>query len=264
MSQRQYHIDAAPGDVADHILLVGDPDRAQSVANQFDSIRYSNSHREYRLHTGRHEGLDVTVVCVGMGAGSMEIGVVELCQIVEQPTFIRCGSCGALQPGLDLGDLVIAQGAYRLESASLGFVGEGYPAFAHAEAVIALCQAAEESGATHHVGVTATASGFYGAQGRTAPGFPPRDPESVERLAAQGVLNLEMEASCLFTLAAMRGARAGAVCAVYANRPQDTFIEQPAMGEAEERCFKVGLGALHHLAAMRKARGTRPHWHPGV
>lgn len=261
---RQYHIDAARGDVATPILLVGDPDRAASVADRFESIRFSNSHREYRIHTGLHNGLEVSVVCVGMGAGSMEIGVVELCQIVESPIFIRCGSCGALQPELQLGDLVITQGALRMESASLGFVQQGFPALAHAEAVIALCRAAEENGAQHHVGVTATASGFYGAQGRCPPGFVPRDPSALQGLADQGVLNLEMETSCLLTLAALRGLRAGAVCAVYADRREDTFVDAQQMALAESNCVEVGLGALHHLVRMQQERGGRPHWHDGL
>jgi uridine phosphorylase len=261
---RQYHIGCAPGDVAEHILLVGDPERADRVAERFDTRRFHTAHREYRVHTGSHRGLEVSVVCVGMGSGSMEIAVVELCQITQAPTLLRVGSSGALQPEIDLGDLIISQGALRMEQASLGYVDPGFPAFAHAEVVIALCRAADELGHAHHVGVTATASGFYGSQGREVPGFLPRDPDVLDRLARQGVKNLEMETSCLLTLAAVRGVRAGAVCAAFANRPRNQFIDEADMGLAEQRSIDVGLTALHHLARMRAEAADKPHWHHGL
>jgi uridine phosphorylase len=261
---RQYHLAAAPGDVAEHVLLVGDPERAERAAARMQRVRFRAAHREYVVISGEHQGLDVSVVCVGMGAGSMEIAVVELCQITEQPTFIRAGSSGALQGDIALGDLVISQGALRLESASLGYVEAGFPALAHAEAQIALVRAAEERGAPFHVGITATAAGFYGAQARSVGPLSPRDASLLTRLSQQGVKNLEMEASCLLTLATLHGARAGCVCAIFANRVAGTFISPEAMGPAEERVVDVGLAALHHLARMARERGPRPLWHDGL
>lgn len=261
---RQYHIGAAPGDVAEYVLLVGDPERAERAAERFDHVRFSAERRDYRIYTGVHDGLEVSVMCTGMGAGCMEIAVLELCQIVERPTLIRAGSSGALQPEMELGELVITQGALRMENASLGYVDAGYPAFAHAEAQLALVRSAEEHGSRYHVGVTATAPGFFGAQGRNVPGFPPRIPNLVAELAQQGVKNLEMEASCLLTLAALRGLRAGVVCAVYATRYEGAFIDEATKARAEEALVSVGLTALHHLDRMQRAKGARAHWHDGL
>jgi len=261
---RQYHIGAAPGDVAQYVLLVGDPERAELAAARFTDVRFQVSRRDYRIITGHHEGRELSVMCVGMGAGCMEIAVVELCQIVHRPTLIRAGSSGGLQPDLAPGDLVIAQGALRMESASLGYVDVGYPAFAHAEAQLALVRAAEEQRVRYQVGVTATAAGFYGAQGRAVPGFRARDATLLARLSEQGVKNLEMEASCLLTLAALHGLRAGVVCAVFANRQDGRFIADDAKLQAERDVVEVGLRALHHLARMQEERGDRPHWHDGL
>jgi uridine phosphorylase len=244
--------------------LVGDPERAERTAARFATIRFSTARRDYRIYTGEHEGLELSVMCVGMGAGCMEIALVELCQIVERPTMIRAGTSGALQPEIELGDLVISQGALRMESASLGYVDRGYPAFAHAEAQVALVRAAEENGARYHVGVTATAAGFYGAQGRNVPGFAPREPQLVARLAQQGIKNMDMETSCLLTLAALRGLRAGAVCAIYATRHEGVFIGEHEKASAEQALISVGLGALHHLARMERTTRGRPHWHDGL
>lgn len=261
---RQYHLGLAPGEVARNVLLVGDPSRAQLCADRLDAVRLTRTNREFVAHTGVHRGLELTVVGTGIGSENMEIAVVELCQCVEDPILIRAGTCGGLQPGLELGDLVISEAAYRLETTSLHFVGEGFPAFAHAEVLLGLVQAAETVGAAWHAGVTATAPGFYGAQGRTVPGFAPRDPHIVDALARQGVVNLEMEISCLLTLAALRRVRAGAVCTVFASRPRNTFIDAGDKRAAELRCVDVAMEAFHALAAMDEARGTRPRWHPGL
>ena len=261
---RQYHIGLAPGEVARHIMLVGDPARATRVAGMFDRIELERRNREYVSYTGEHQGLRMTVMGTGMGGGATEIAVVELCQVVDNPVMIRCGSAGALQSDMALGDLVVTTGALRLENTSQYFVDNGYPAVADPQAVLALAGAAEALGLRYHVGVTATAPGFYGAQGRRVPGFMPRDPEIVARLAAQGVKNLEMETSTLLTLASFRGFSAGAVCAIYATRHDNVFITPEQKDAAELACVRCGLGALHTLTAMAAARGERPIWHPGL
>jgi uridine phosphorylase len=261
---RQYHIGLAPGEVADAVLLVGDPARAERVARLFDAVELERRNREYVTYTGVRRGRRLSVVATGMGPDNTEIAVVELCQVVPRPTMIRCGSCGGIAPGVELGDLVISAAAYRLENTSLQFVGEGYPAAAHPEVILALAQAADEEGVRHHLGITATAPGFYGAQGRDAPGFPARNPAIVEDLARQGVLNLEMETSCLLTLASLKGFRAGSVCAVYACRPRGTFVDAARKDEAEGRCIAVSLRALEVAADLERARGSRPVWHPGL
>ena len=263
-SPRQYHLQTAPGDLARHILLVGDPKRSAMVAERMTHTRFSTANRDYQVITGTHEGLDLSVICVGMGAGCMEIAVVELCQVVADPVLIRAGSSGAIAGDIRLGDLIISQGALRLETASLGYVDPGYPAVAHAECQLALVRAADALGIPHHVGITATAAGFYGPQGRSVPGFSPSTRNLVERLQQQGVKNLEMEASCLLTLASLQGLRAGVVCSAYADRSQGTFIDAKTKKLAERRVIEVGLSALHELAAMEAERKGRPHWHRGL
>ncbi len=261
---RQYHIDLAPGEVAPAIILVGDPKRAERVASFFDEVTIDRRNREFVTLTGVHRGLPMTVMGTGMGAGSTEIAVVELCACVDDPVMIRCGSSGALQEGMNLGDLVITQGALRMEAASLHFVDAGYPAVADPQVILALAQAAEEVGRPVHLGITATAPGFYGAQGRRNKRFPPKDPGIVDRLASQGVRNLEMEASTLLTLASVGRFAAGAVCAVYATRVDNRCIDKEAKDAAELACIQTGLRAQHILAAMAARRGERPLWHPGL
>jgi uridine phosphorylase len=259
---RQYHIGLRRGDVARSILLCGDAERAEKIAGRFESVRsgFPKRHREYATWTGRWKGLAVTVMATGMGADNTEIAIVELLNCVDGPDVIRVGSCGALQTEIRLGDLVISTGAMRLESTSLGFVEESYPAVAHHEATLALITAATRAKARFHVGLTATAAGFYGWQAREVAGLPTRFPGLADRLAALGIKNLEMEASALFTLASLRGFRSGAVCAAYANRRKNVFLDVRGRAAADKRSIDVALGALVVLKEMDEARGRRPHF----
>ena len=180
----------------------------------------------------------------GIGTDNVEIVVAEILAITERPTFIRVGSCGALQPEMDLGDLVITTGAVRLESTTSFFVHDGYPAVADYEAIAALIEAAERLGHRYHVGVTATAPGFFGAQGRPIPQLPIRYPDLAEDMARQRVMNFEMEASALLVLASLARCRAGVVCAVYANRTTGEFVGGAIKDAAEAACVDTGLEGL--------------------
>lgn len=264
--ERQYHIGLGPGELAEYILLPGDPDRTSRIASRFESIELEHRHREFASATGRYRGLRVSVVSTGIGTDNIEIVVAEILAITERPTFIRVGSCGALQPEMTLGDLVITTGAVRLESTTSFFVHDGYPAVADYEAVAALVEAAERLGHRYHVGVTATAPGFFGAQGRPIPQLPIRYPDLAEDMARQRVMNFEMEASALLVLATLARCRAGVVCAVYANRTTGEFVSGDTKDAAEAACVETGLESLLVLADMdrqkREARTDR--WRPSL
>ncbi len=266
VGERQYHIDLGPGELAEFILLPGDPDRAARIASRFDSIELERRHREFATVTGTYRGLRVSVVATGIGTDNVEIVVAEILAITERPTFIRVGSCGALQPEMSLGDLAVTTGAVRLESTTSFFVHDGYPAVAHHEAVAALIEAAERLGHPYHVGITATAPGFFGAQGRPIPQLPIRYPDLAEDLARQRVMNFEMEASALLVLATLARCRAGVVCAVYANRTTGEFVAGDVKDAAEAACVETGLESLVILAEMdrqKRAAGT-DRWRPSL
>ena len=264
--ERQYHIGLGPGELAEYILLPGDPDRTARIAARLDSIELERRHREFATVTGMYRGLRVSVVATGIGTDNVEIVVAEILAITERPTFIRVGSCGALQPEMDLGDLTITTGAVRLESTTSFFVHDGYPAVADYEAIAALVEAAERLGHRYHVGITATAPGFFGAQGRPIPQLPIRYPDLAEDMARQRVMNFEMEASALLVLASLARSRAGVVCAVYANRTTGAFIEGAAKDAAEAACVETGLEGLLVLAEMdaQKRGASTERWRPSL
>jgi uridine phosphorylase len=266
IGERQYHIGLGPGELAEYILLPGDPDRTARIAARLDSIELERRNREFATVTGSYRGLRMSVISTGIGTDNVEIVVAEVLAITERPTFIRVGSCGSLQPEIELGDLVITSGAVRLEATTSFFVHDGYPAVADYEAVVALVEAADRLGHRAHVGVTATAPGFFGAQGRPIPQLPIRYPDLAEEMARQRVLNFEMEASALLILAGLARSRAGVVCAVYAQRTTGAFVVGEAKERAEAACVETGLEGLRILAEMdrQKLDAKTDRWRPSL
>jgi len=256
---RQYHIALKRGELAEYVLLVGDPGRVAKVAERFDAIELERTNREFASATGTFRGMRVSVISTGIGTDNVEIVLAEVMEITDQPTLIRIGSSGALLPEIEMGDLVVSTGAVRLENTTDFYVHPGYPAIAHRDVVWALEAACRKLGVRHHVGMTATASGFYAPQGRAMRTLPVRYPDLAEELRRQRVANLEMESSVLFVLAGLAGLRAGTVCATYAQRVDGTFLEGAAKEAAEARCIDVGLAGIHLLWEIEHAEGGDPH-----
>lgn len=249
---RQYHLGVGPKDVAPFVMLVGDPARADKVAARFEKRKGEWRHREFVTITGTYKGIPLTVTGTGIGPDNMEITVVELTQCRRDLTLIRVGSCGALQRDIEIGDIVVSTGAVRLENTTTYFVPEGYPAVAHYEVTAAIVAGCTKAKIPHHVGLTASAPGFFGAQSRNVPPFTPRYADLPGDLGKLGVLNLEMEISSLFTLASVAGHRAGALCAVYAQRPRGVFANARQRDMAEARAIQAGLAAFEELASRER------------
>ena len=180
----------------------------------------------------------------------------------------------SLREDIALGDLVITTGAVRLENTTSFYVEDGYPAVADYTAVLALLEAAKRTGHPAHLGLTATAPGFFGAQGRPIPQLPLRFPDMAERMARQGVINFEMEASAVLTLAALAGCRAGVVCTVFAQRTTGEFVMRRAEAGCRGRAHRDRPGGAARArrdgsrSSQRPARSTgvphtgRQRWQP--
>lgn len=264
--KRQYHIGLAPADVAPTILLAGDPARVEKASRKLDVVERRVANREFVTVTGAFKGVPVSVMSTGIGPDNMEIAVVELAQIAPKATLLRIGSCGSLTKAATVGDLIVSSAAVRLENTTSYFVHEGYPAAGDYEALMALVGACADLRLRHVVGITASAPGFYGAQARNVPGFPPRWPDLPRDLARQKVANFEMEVSALFVMASLAGMRAGAVCAVFASRHEDRFVSPAQKAKAEDAVIRAGLQAavrLSKLDADKKRRRIK-RWFPAV
>ncbi len=247
---RQYHIDCKPGDLKGTVLLPGDPERAKRIAQTWDEMHEVAAHRQYYSYTGKVHGVPISVTSTGIGTPASEIAITELVNVGIN-SFIRVGSTGAIQPGIELGDLVISTGAVKMEGSSDFYVPQGFPAIAHYEMVIALIEACETLGLKYHVGLTASTSSFYLGQGR--PGVNnykiSKTETIVPDLQKMGVLNFEMEASHIFTLGQIYNLRVGAICAVYANRVTNEFATK-----GEKEAIKAANLAVKILSEMDEAK----------
>ncbi|NHN48550.1 nucleoside phosphorylase [Halostella sp. JP-L12] len=255
----QYHLGVASDDVADAVLLPGNPERIEKITALWDEAEERGHHREYRTVTGSYDGAPISVTSTGIGSPSAAIAVEELARIGVD-TYIRVGSCGSIKPEAEVGDLVITTGAVRQEGTSAEYVREDYPANANHEVVSALVAAAERLGYDYHTGITTSTDSFYAGQGR--PGFEGFEAagsdELIESLKEANVTNFEMEASAILTLANIYGLRAGAVCSVYANRETGEFRT-----EGESRAAETASLAVKLLAKMdeKKAEAGVDEWH---
>ena len=204
LGRKQYHLQVAPGDVGNYVLLPGDPDRVLRIAKYLDEAREIAYNREFRTWTGSYKGIPVSATSTGIGCPSAAIAVEELAN-VGATHFIRVGSTGALQPGMRIGDLVIATGAMRNEGTTRFYAGEGFPAvpdhFLTHELIEAARRLQKDGGYPLHVGLSASDDAFYG-----------ENPEFIARLSGSKILNVEMEASAIFIIAHLRGLKAAMVC----------------------------------------------------
>ncbi len=245
---KQYHIALAPGDIPECVLLPGDPARSKKIAETWDTFEKVAEHREFITYYGNYRKIPLAVTSTGIGPSSMEIAVTELANIGAK-TLIRVGSCGSLRKEIKCGELVISLGAVRLEHTSTYYVPIEYPAISDYQVTTSLIQAAETLDIPYHVGITASSDSFYLGQGR--PGFKNYKQVFTDTilpmLQRTNVLNFEMEASCLFTLASVFGLQAGCICAVYANRVTGEFEKR-----GEEEASKVASEAVVLLKTMEK------------
>ena len=133
-AEMQYHVHLKPGDVGRYVLMPGDPGRVPVIASFFDNAREVAFNREYRTFTGTVDGIKVSACSTGIGCPSAAIAIEELIKCGAD-TFIRIGTCGALQREVKLGDLCITTAAVREEGTTRQYVPLSYPAVADLDAV---------------------------------------------------------------------------------------------------------------------------------
>lgn len=239
--QPEHHLRIRAGDVGRYVLLPGDPGRTDVIAGHLDDARLVASNREFRTWTGTLAGAPVSVTSTGIGGPSTAIAVRELAR-VGADTFLRVGTCGALQSNVRAGYVVIASGAVRDEGTTRQYVPIEFPAVAHHEVVAGLRDAATEQQQPHVTGIV------YCKDALTA-AFPPDDIPLFEPLMERsrvwvkaGVLVSEMESATIFVLASIAGHRAGSVLSVVG--PDDD--DDPARLEP---VVKIAVGAIARLVA---------------
>ena len=199
------HIGAQPGDIAETVLLPGDPYRAKWAAETFlKNVRLVNEVRGMLGFTGTWNGHKVTIQGSGMGMPSLSIYVNELIKEYGAKTLIRIGSCGGMQDSVAVRDVILAMTASSLSTPSRGIFRElNYAPCADWSLLQAAVKAAESKGVATHVGGIYSSDVFYDER-----------PDLNEQMVRHGILGVEMEAAELYILAARHNCRALAVLTV--------------------------------------------------
>lgn len=212
-----YHIGLDDTHGAKYALLPGDPGRVEKIAAYLDNPRYLSSNREYTTWIGELLGEKVLVMSTGMGGPSTAIGVEELFMTGVR-TFIRIGTCGGMQIPVIGGDMVIANGAIRMEGTSKEYIPVEYPAISDFEVTQALVQSARKLNKIFHVGVVQCKDSFYGQHDpdRMPAGYELND--KWDAWVKAGSLASEMESAALYCVSSVLRARAGCVLNVVWNQ----------------------------------------------
>lgn len=261
-----FHLNLRPGEVADTVLLVGDPGRVEQVARHFDECETERENREFRTVTGLYNGLRMTVCSTGIGTDNIDIVLTELDALVnidfttrrarkkhKQLTILRLGTCGALQPELEIGDFLFSETSIGFDNLLFFYADSERVRNLEMEArvmqttgvrsycVDASPELAELFKDVAKRGLTVSAPGFYGPQGRFLR-MAPADPDLNKKLEDMGVTNFEMEGSAVAGLGRLLGHRCGTLCTVVAQRRR--AVAAPDYHLYIERMIKVVLGKL--------------------
>ena len=252
-----YHLKLHPEDIADTLILVGDPNRVEMVSAFFDQLEIRKSHREFVTHTGTYKGKHMTVLSTGIGTDNIDIVLNELDALANINlnkrtrkedgrclTLVRIGTTGGIQKDIPLNSFILSRYAAGFDPVLNFYAGRDSVAnlemekafkahtdwpsvLSHPYFVRSSDSLFELLNRDVHSGITVSAPGFYGPQGRKIR-LDPLYPELNERMESfrfEGlrITNYEMESSALFGLAALLGHQAITICAMIANRASLEF-----------------------------------------
>lgn len=256
-----YHLNLRPEHVAKDIIFVGDPERVEKITQFFDTVEFTTQKREFKTQTGTYNGKRMTVLSTGIGPDNIDIVMNELDALVNidlvtrKPreiltalNIVRIGTSGSIQPDIPVGSFVMSRfglgmdnmlrsydapsvSVRELEDAFLQHTGwpadKGRPYVTRCSASLADRIKSSEM----HEGITATAGGFYGPQGRVLR-LAVQDPglnAKMDDFDFEGVriTNLEMETAAIYGLSALLGHNALSLSAIIANRALGQFSDNP-------------------------------------
>lgn len=271
-----YHLNLKPENVAETIILVGDQDRVEKISVYFESIEFKTQKREFKTNTGTYQGKRISVISTGIGPDNIDIVINELDALfnidlnTRQPkstitnlNFIRIGTSGSLQNDIPVDAFVLSSHGldlngmlhfYKINPVSNPEIEDAFIKQTNWHAnkarpiIIQNSKKLEKKLDSNKVfkGMTATAGGFYGPQGRVLR-LPVQDPtlnNKMDTFNFNGlrVTNLEMETSAIYGLAKLLGHQAVSLNVIIANRANGSFSKNP--GEAVKNLIKYTLNKI--------------------
>ncbi len=256
-----YHLNLKPEHIAHDIIFVGDQNRVEKISSQFDTIEFSFQKREFKTHTGTLNGKRITVISTGIGPDNIDIVMNELDALVNidlktrQPksnltslNIVRIGTSGSLQADIPVDSFVMSKYGLGLDNMLRSYLVDEISNSNMEESFINHTNWDSRKGRPYviscsdkleqliesdkiHKGITATAGGFYGPQGRVLRlGIQDKNLNSkMDNFLFEGnrITNLEMETASIFGLSKLMGHNALSLNAIIANRATGTFSEDP-------------------------------------
>jgi len=220
MNNLQPHLKVKKGDISSYILLPGDPQRVYIIGKRLKNFKIMRKNREFTIGIGKYKKTSVTICSTGIGSPSAAIAVEELARVGAQ-VFIRIGTCGALKKEIEPGNLIIPSRALRQEGTTKEYVNDNYEAWSDKEILEALKNSANRLNFRYFVGVNRTHDAFY----------EPTDNflrlMDLPEYKKGELVSSEMECSAIFTVARLRGLKAGAVLAVNTSEPLEEISKNP-------------------------------------
>ena len=256
MGKKMMHIGLEPGEVGRYVFLPGSPERTEKNAAYFDNPKEIAYNREFRTFVGELDGVKVAVTSTGIGGPSAAIAVEELHQCGAD-TMLRVGTCASTSEKVSLGDVVIPNGAVRMEGVSTHYLPIEYPAVPDFQVVKAVEQAAQKLEFPYNVGVTITKASFYT---QTTPETKPVGPELVYKWQAYekgGATSTSMECSVLFCVGASLGIRTSSVMISATNFGEYSNDADDYPSGWEERAIEVGIEAMKIMIRKDKAAANK-------
>ena len=245
-SGKQYHTGVGPEDIGGYVILPGDPKRCAKIAEHFDNPVLVADSREYVTYTGTLDGVKVSVTSTGIGGPSAAIAIEELTRCGAH-TFIRVGTCGGMQEEICGGDVVIANGAIRMEGTSREYAPIEYPAVPDIYVTNALMESANEQGITNHVGVVQCKDSFFGQHQPEVMPVSYQLENKWEAWLRMGCKASEMESAALFIAGSFLRVRVGSCFLVVANQERAKKGLPNAQVHDTEAAILTAVGAIRKL-----------------
>ena len=228
---------------AKYAIMPGDPKRIDVVKKFLDNPKELNYNREFRTVEGEYKGVKVIAVSTGVGGSSCSLAVEELHNLGVH-TMVRIGSCGALQKNINLGDLVIGEGAIRDDGASKTYVDAIYPAAPNYEVLEEIVNVCKDKKYPYHTGVIHSHETFYHDT----------NADEEKKWSKLGVLGADFESAALFTVGRIRGVRCASILnnvVLYGQESADAVSDyvggESLTSAGEKREIEVALEAFARL-----------------
>lgn len=232
-SRSPLHIKARRGDIAERVVISGDPDRVKQLSSFLEGARLVNVSRGYLTYTGDYSGKRVTVACHGIGAPSTAIVVEELLMLGAK-YIIRLGTAGGLLKEMEYGDILIANASFSKAGGTIGgYAGDvPPPTVPSPEMFKALVDASAKSKTKVYIGPVFSGDAFYGEANSS-------------ELARMGYLGAEMESSTLFAIAAIRKVKSAALFILSNNIVRGTrLLDARRLRDYLDNASRIAFGAL--------------------